>query len=334
MGALFSKPYEKLREAFLLGRLEESGLNFPADPYGSIDRFGSTEGEAEVPCAAWEKRLLGISNVLVVDSPFELLNCGATRLDELMAGKFVFGPDEPFSSLYEVLALNLYLGVHNRILIETGKGRMIAMSDVPRSEAPKGLEARSYALDDEEAVGAAVRDVLFAEWKYRRPKWEMAKTIIVDALCEELRRRCKDAENAFDTAVAVSEDGKKIVHADWVVIRSGRWPQKHTSVVYPASVFSASRNKILRVAECTFQRGYFEAWRVLPDNVPVETISPAQVGLVSQGAIKALTHSLMGEHPDMMYAACALPGGNLRILICDKRFCPNPLPKGGIVIKR
>ena len=89
-----------------------------------------------------------------------------------------------------------------------------------------GTEPPSFLVEREDdgwfsfqkLKSAQVIDVLFTAWKNQAPKYEEARAFLCNALSDEIARVRQLAENEFDDAVAVSDDGKLIVQADWVVL--------------------------------------------------------------------------------------------------------------------
>ena len=68
-----------------------------------------------------------------------------------------------------------------------------------------------------------------------------AQTFLCDALGEEIPRERTKAEADFDSAVAVSADGTKIAHADYVVVL-GHDGEGKDDLKFPASAFRERRS--------------------------------------------------------------------------------------------
>ncbi len=60
--------------------------------------------------------------------------------------------------------------------------------------------------------------MLFAEWQTNGPKATAARDFICDAFARAVAEARAKAETDFDEAVAVSEDGRRIITADEVVV--------------------------------------------------------------------------------------------------------------------
>ncbi|MBI2624080.1 hypothetical protein HYW67_01115 [Candidatus Parcubacteria bacterium] len=93
-----------------------------------------------------------------------------------------------------------------------------------------------------------VMDAVFATWKRGGPNAEAARTFLCDTVAGLIRKDRVEADADFDRAVAVSADGRKIVHADWVVVRdlegSLLEAPSGPTAVFPASSFQMK--KLLR----------------------------------------------------------------------------------------
>jgi hypothetical protein len=92
---------------------------------------------------------------------------------------------------------------------------------------PHGSKPPSMRIEQEKEEGhfsfstlesVHVIDVLFTTWKNRGAKYEAARKFLCDAFAEEIGRVRIRAEYDFDTSVAVSDDGTRVVQADWVVL--------------------------------------------------------------------------------------------------------------------
>ncbi|MBI4714162.1 hypothetical protein HY771_03195 [Candidatus Uhrbacteria bacterium] len=97
----------------------------------------------------------------------------------------------------------------------------------------------------------AIADVLFYEWNRKRPKWREARGFLCDILAVQIRYEREKAEKDFDSAVAVSVNGTKIVHADWVIWISS-FGGLSTYHVYQSSEIGP--NKLVRPVDDSFRR--------------------------------------------------------------------------------
>lgn len=64
----------------------------------------------------------------------------------------------------------------------------------------------------------AIVDILLSEWTRRGPASLKARDLLIALMQQAVRTEREKAEKDFDAAVAVSEDGQRIVKATWVVV--------------------------------------------------------------------------------------------------------------------
>lgn len=150
--------------------------------------------------------------------------------------------------------------------------------------------------------------------------------------------RAGKAGHDFDTAVAVSADGTKIVHADWVVVPEHTRYNIVTSLrIYPGSAFRDRR--ILRSSE-----QYSRSEQFLDRHGDYE-LAKARNWSLSQQIGQMVGHKSwleqLREHPYRQWYATTralyaerveqLPQAS--VLITPLSSCPSPLPEGGVEVQ-
>lgn len=170
----------------------------------------------------------------------------------------------------------------------------------------------------------SVMDAVFATWKRGGPKAEAARTFLCDTVAGLIRKDRAEAEADFDQAVAVSADGKEIVHADWVVVVEDsashghflKWTGRATA--FAGETFRA--NKIRRA--CWFDRRHSLAE---PVSNPVKADEIARRERLSVGVKQRLIIV-----PRKFAEPRSMPVEKWRILLTIRSPCPDPFPEGGV----
>lgn len=183
--------------------------------------------------------------------------------------------------------------------------------DGPSSQCAYTYESRSLTVAGPEVLPA----VLYNTWLQGGPKWKKARQFVVDACRTKVEQERKKAEADFDRAVACSQDGTKIVHADWVVVASdkGTFPNL---IRFPASTFQNS--KLVRASNL--------------GRITVGT----QIDIGSLPAEVVHLHYRHRQHlpQTLLSLDSRIPVKSDRVLLVDARDCPDPLPEGGKQIWR
>lgn len=136
-------------------------------------------------------------------------------------------------------------------------------------------------------------DVIFATWMRGLQKDKEARDFLCDLLATDIAETRKEAEKDFDEAVAVSEDGRKIVMADRIIVfEPGK---KDEAKVFQGKLFT--NIKILRSE--TMHRACDEFCSAMS----------------------------RGKGSDQYYIENYRGTGSE--LITQKKYCPDPLPDGG-----
>ncbi|MDO8622041.1 MAG: hypothetical protein Q7R80_02320 [bacterium] len=158
-----------------------------------------------------------------------------------------------------------------------------------------------------------------------------------DFVCSAFGMRVAQIRGAagldFDLAVAVSADGTKIVHADWVAVvptalphpRSQSWVPRCKMTVFPGAAFRG--RKILKSTEKMRLSPHYD-----PDS---SIISNAE----DVGRAAARQFDIVMRSPESSQAFGYLDKGGEggrgfrdSCLITTASFCPSPLPDGGVEV--
>ncbi|MDO8599755.1 MAG: hypothetical protein Q7S02_06645, partial [bacterium] len=333
---LFDKTMDVLREAFVRNRFGEAIVFGMHD----IETWLSIQCKAGRPDPLWEQFLA--RNFIVMcaaTSPIAHLRERATPYatrpgEQLIARTFQKLPD---GVQYLLGALHVspvvegvYYGHSVGCIITYTKDGMVGSLLTIRS----GTLERGFIVAQEQtnSPGAErlVVDILFAEWDRQNPKWKEARQFLYDAFGQEIKRERRKAEEDFDSAVAVSADGVKIWHADRVVVLSD--DKQHVLGEFPSEAFH-ERKILLAPAD--------DRCRV-PTDVRPHLITAEVVEQMQRGEYGPMARFILSvrraeyRNPSVSQALCnfaeLLPEdpGLAQVLCTTERFCPSPLPDGGV----
>ncbi len=316
---LFDKPMDELREAFVRARFAQE------DVFGApeIEAWLADQCEAGQPDdGSWSRYrdfVVGACDRRV-DIDRILRSCATT----VPTGSTVRGASGPISYL---LRGELYEGTSGSraqvIQRADGVNELFVLDATDDKLTVERIGERNHI------VGArTVADILFAEWERRWPKMEVAREFLCDALAEEIKRERVKAEVDFDSAVAVSADGTKIVNADWVVVL-GQSGTGSNDMAYPASVFQERR--ILRTGPCGGCQFKVQPWRkAWTKNCTVEQFLAGVSDPDNSWESHDFDYPSMTLHirttPAEQSLVCCEDG---RVLLTHREQCPDTLPDGG-----
>jgi|GEM_PF-3592263 len=344
---LFDKPMPELRETFIRSRFAQGDVFARPD----IEKWLAQQRQARRPDDQGWKRYCEDRFVLTdaTNPQLETLHTYATRfaegpppehqLDELFPGE-IRGFCDPF-----LRALHGTVSEFEAIYYgHRGGGIVVRVSGGNDWSRLHGFHGRfgqfelTYPgphVDQELRLNRVIVDVLYAEWRYNRSKARHARARLCDALAEEIKQERAKAEADFDTAIAVSADGTKIVHADWVVVldqaRDGSQDLK-----FPATAFRGQ--KILRTGPCKGGCGFKQqVTRVTLDGSHSATVYGFfRTGAHHPGPCEAFQ---VGYRQITLHTRVTPPEQILielsdgRVLLTHREQCPDPLPEGGVPIR-
>ncbi|MBI4435018.1 hypothetical protein HY635_04395 [Candidatus Uhrbacteria bacterium] len=321
---LFDKPPDELREAFVRARFAQEDVFGKPD---IEDWLAEQRTGARSPVRTWCD--LVQRNRLRFETPFDVthLESLADRstirvLRDLGVDErgnvdacytLIGGLDERYADVYAV-APDLHLVVRKRRGTPYEAIAITAdLRDALKNPSP------SYTIrpaTDADFLRAVV--ILGLNPTSRRSRMrERARQLLCNALEREIAEQRAKAEADFDSAVAVSADGTKIVHADWVVVAD--WSSGDCRlIIFPSSVFQA--RKCLRPDDRAFAR----TARSREDAWDGATFVRRWWG--SHG--KHLTHDIAAA----LLLEGMRSGTSQRFYITTRSLCSSPLPDGGVEV--
>lgn len=345
---LFQKTPEELREAFVRSRFAETSMFGQHDIVEWIERERQAKRphipeEPTVPLVSQWQRLTG-SDLLHVTDPqaaVVLLSHGATPVGNFGIEQTAprIGNWGPFSQMLgtHVDGARVYVGYHAFVILELGTLLYIQriMRGIERGVEEEGLISRPFELNME-YTSRAVADVLLGEWARGRPRMQQAREALCDSIEHRVRKERVKAEHDFDTAVAVSADGTKIVNADLVVVVPVPKDDRGWFIdamcarslpMWPASAFTDK--KILR-SNHMLRSEFPKPGEMWGFNFPGEV--PTHESAVKAGYHVARRETHEFNHCRQIYCEMRLPSGMQRLFFTAPNFCPSPLPEGGVEV--
>ncbi|MFH0779300.1 MAG: hypothetical protein V1928_00400 [Parcubacteria group bacterium] len=159
-------------------------------------------------------------------------------------------------------------------------------------------------------------DAIFATWLRGLAKAKEARDFLCDLLAADVAKTRAEAEKDFDEAVAVSEDGKKIVKAHQVVVYDQNKP--HEVIRFHGENFRA--RKILRLKKIIRDEKKF----MMSDERTIENIL-RYLRYNSNGPLSTLIVRQIFAKLKFNKDA----NDSTTILFAEINNCPDPLPEGG-----
>ncbi|MBI4098409.1 MAG: hypothetical protein HY437_00035 [Candidatus Magasanikbacteria bacterium] len=316
---LFDKPMGELREAFVRARFAQE------DVFGKPDIEEWLEAQRDLGRlnrATWERLLHRDAFLAHVHmSPLEVLHACAT---EVGGGS----TDGEYGPIYFRLQGAFYEDRNRKKRMYTN----VSSSPMPLfvlEERRNELVVKRITPDNLRSAVEATVDVLLAEWDCTRAKFHAAQRWLCDALSEEITRERAKAEVDFDTAVAVSADGTKIVHADWVVVLGGS-ERNATDYLYSADAFRTNKAILVPRRDGTIVVPKHTLALATRDQT-VHEVFNRRIG--SGGSRRELWYRtefayMRGQIPAQTLLPCT--DGRVLLVNCDQ--CPSPLPEGGVEV--
>lgn len=354
---LFDKPMDELREAFVRTRFAQEDVFGKPD----IEAWLTGQREAERPEEKTWTRFLSRGTVQPwADRDFFDLRSHATALGVLNEQFGSVGEANAYGPIYDRLAF-VPRGLDPKRGLYSGDAGMLYVEDhihgpmfVVRDEWDKsgGVTITRIRSRNENPGARTILGVVLAEWQCGRPKWREARASLCRAFEDEISRERAKAEADFDSAVAVSADGTKIVHADWVVVYdpSTRPPSSaydgwgsRRCLIFHGETFR--ERKIRRESEYGRVDPYVpsDSGRLGNDfpRVPIES----QIARVLRWAEYPSLLDEMDRKRRQLFVRLSYihgvsphederPQVDLRtnIFVTDPRSCPSPLPDGGVEV--
>lgn len=291
---LFKKSYAELSEAFVVLRL--------AEPQG----FGRADIEAwlaEQRCAlvpderSWESFLdrahFGAELLGRHESETSVLRRNAEEIPLSSVADLEDEYPSPLDDLAVVFGkafrpekVRIYRGT-KCVIFDDGGQPAVLVSYKGNSECHATFLGSQHLVD-----------ALFWTWKKDRERAPLARIALCNALAKRIAQERIKAQSDFDKAVAVSEDGTKIVHATEVIV--------------------------VDAAGCTYcHPNYFFASKILffGDMIRFDCRKEREFGVHVERYIE-----LCRDEPDRQ-AFIVSCDKNASTFITHKKFCPSPLPE-------
>lgn len=315
MEQLFDKTYDELREAFVRARFAEPNVFSRPDieewlaEYGvpELFRWTSTwEAPAFVTWISdtWDAQFTN-------DRARILADCATPG--PIPEGLFDHG------SAY-VATRSLSRMVHSNVAVySTAEPTMLVIADqeggltITKGGRPDVVIISSTTADD-------VLRILFKEIRREHQKAHKALAWLKEQYTAAIKSARTGAKRDFDEAVAVSEDGTKIVKAEWVwvVLSKPPWDGKRRihGLLYPGSAFHGTK---IRLA--VKKKRIFDADRLA-------SARSESAAVTAESCIKAMWLGMAGQ--TFVDDRTANFGS---LLSTTQYFCPTPLPQGGREIR-
>lgn len=292
---LFTKSYAELSEAFVREKLGE------VQAFGRLDIEEWLVGqcEAQTPDDVWHRffnlRSFGQALAEGVDITSLLReNAEATPLSAAteLEDEYASPLDDlavVFSSVLQSGKVTLYRGKSCMIFDCGGQPIVLVM----------------YEDDDRSICQATflgswhVINALFYTWKKGGPRAPLARIVLCDTLAKRIAQERIKAQSDFDSAVAVSADGTKIVQATSVVVYGDGEPRR-----YPASAFFTQKIILER------------------DRKMSRTEASSQGGI--DAYIDEFLDTLMARRHEQLLVTSRT--WSVSVFVTHKKFCPDPLP--------
>lgn len=348
-GQLFDKPMAELREAFVRARFAqedvfgkpniEEWLANQRAYYGSpdhwvhlIERLASkaTFDLTRLHEMAVRMPLKRLRNSGVHEWPDSVDACYTDACYTLISGL-----DERRADVYTTgLGSALHLVVYKRRGVPYRAIAITTSDDVALTPSPRYVLCPATNAD---FLRVVLDFGLLPDHNPTRMR-ENARKFLCDTLEAHIGEERGKAEHDFDTAVAVSADGTKIVHADWVVVLGHIGDCSHLhDLKFPAAAFM--ERKILRLRarrpcyDYSFKVGGPRIRLDGRDDPTVERFFSTDGRVHGQWEPQYADFRKIVDH-----ARWAPPEQKLlelsdgRIFLTHRDQCPSPLPDGGIKV--
>jgi len=330
---LFDKPMDILREAFVRNRFGESAVFERPD----IETWLAGQREAGRPDDTMWGKLPNLDLCVICE--------GTSASGVLLTCATSVRTDVPLRSAYESLYACLHDGLYANADGPRIKVRISPSETFVFREESGTLIVERIGDHNRHVCVCAVTDVVFAEWNHHRPRWREAREFLCNALGGGIKRERAKAETDFNSAVAVSPDGTKIVHADWVMVSGiGTLGSAHHDekvrqryLVFRGDQFQT--HKALRPqGEEAFAHCFTNGRDILGEGRTADTMTPQEVATIGQ-QVETRRKNIRrcffvpSDFDHALFIDCRLPRGTMtRIYMTAASFCPTPLPDGGIEV--
>lgn len=331
-GPPFDKPMTELREAFVRARFaQEDVFGLP-----SIEAWLERQRKAERPAELVWRRFIDAERVRRPFHVRELPDLAVPQ--ELPRGFSIRQMADVCDPLVAMLCESVdrkrvdVLPADERLTLFLLKGEdgapAHAFAITPQSKERRSGDPLAYTLyvpSDKDLL----RVVLSRGWSAGPKKIATAaRRLLCDGLEACIGEERGSAEADFDTAVAVSADGTKIVHADWVVVVPAElpepWAPRRNMTVFPGAAFR--ERKVLKSNERMRLQPHYD-----PCSRRVASAEDA-----GRAAAEQFADIVRSPEPSQAFGyldkGVVAKGYRDSCLITTADFCPSPLPDGGVEV--
>ncbi|MBI2483529.1 hypothetical protein HYV74_05130 [Candidatus Uhrbacteria bacterium] len=328
---LFDKAMTELREAFVRNRFAQEDVFDTAgiEQWLAQERVAVQPDWSEDSYSHWNGALCSDHMMFRAVGRELALLAECASPDPEFSALINAGEQDRFVKLLSPLrhAAEIYCGHSGALLLvrapECAPGLYVAHCEDAGDQQRERLvlePAQNNAL----RTSQRVMDVLFLEWLKGRPKWQAARQFLCDSLAELIAKERASAEWDFDAAVAVSADGKRIIHADWVVVRCCGWLG-----VYPAGVFQ--ERKALRSEQMV--RLPSERAHSLASAEEMERRPQRAVGIAMCSALQQFDDRGGEKLPRAAFLEFSCAGTSTRVYLADAADCSQDLPRAAASVE-
>ena len=323
--ALFDKPMTELREAFVNARFAQEDVFGRSDIEEWLERQRTADRPDEI---TWERYQ---HLRLVTDEPSRLWSCATpyAHFPDKQEITRLFPIRKDVQYLLEALHASplvdvIFYGYKTGFIVVYSKTNDNERSLISIHEDQGKLVVEKCETNTSR-FESAVHDIIFAEWNFQGPRWKEARELLCNVFAEQIQRQRVTAKVDFNSAVAISTDGKRIVNADWVFCSYLDGNVKRFKM-FPSSVFH--ERKIRRPDSRNFERYYHDSY-----------VIRGQANATTVNAIAAIAMLYWSgsqncqDPPLAIYVEYCVKCDLIRIYVTSGTLCDFPLPEGGIEVE-
>jgi len=303
--ALFEKGIHERSEAFVKARFAEPAIF----GFGEIENWLKNQKTAERPdIPRWAKLIERFTTKIKIGSQLAVLSGSATPISPMHRDRISTGLYEKILHVFS--DGRLYWGMHEGIYVDTDMMHtFFVILEVDDKLIIERVEGRA-----QQANAQTLLWILLVEWNEQRPKFEIARDSLWHELNNFVELERYKAEMDFLKSVATSEDGTKIVIANWVIVTD-----EERATLFPSSEFRLLKAKLGIESGDRFN---------LPD------LKNTHESVLS--FLKKDEHFHFGcfvqSTSDYQVFSCGHRDKSFKLLFIKSDFCLDPLPSGGIEV--
>jgi len=303
--ALFEKGVYERSEAFVRARFAEPAIF----GFGEIEEWLKSQREAERPdIQRWAKLIERFTTKIKVSSQLSSLSVSATPVSSMYRDRISVGSYEKILHVFS--KGRLYWGTHEGIYVDSDMmNRFFVIQEVDDKLVIERVEGHG-----QQANAQTLLWIQLAEWNEQRPKFEIACSALWHELKNVVELERYKAAIDFLKAVATSEDGIKIVIANWVIVTD-----EERATLFPSSEFRLLKAKLGIESGNRF-------------TIPVLKKTQESVLSFLKENERFHLRRFVQSQTDYQVFSCGPRDKSFNILFIKHDFCPKPLPSGGIEV--